>query len=279
MLLWAYAVWFSRRFPTALASHGKSSDYRWRRSAEEEMEEESDGEGAMVPFMDFTNHRSGTQIVWSADDTHVTFTAGETGVAAGEEVFNNYGDKSNEDLLLIHGFALLDNIYDTYGLWLSVQVSEEPPARRPAKKRRAAVKTQRIGPFLLRRADDRWDQFPAELWLALSSATGTATEEATHLTVEPEHLRSLASLLQQRLEDFTSTQGRDRHFAAGGKAEGGEVDPRIRYIARYRDGQRQVLEDCSKALEEMLSQLPAETGAPEVPEAPDVPEAERAGPT
>ena len=28
MLLWAYAVWFSRRFPTALASHGKSSDYR-----------------------------------------------------------------------------------------------------------------------------------------------------------------------------------------------------------------------------------------------------------
>ncbi|CAE7567203.1 set10 [Symbiodinium pilosum] len=234
MLLWAYGVWFSRRFPTALSSHTKSSGYRWQRSAEEEMEEESDGEGAMVPFMDFTNHRSGTKIVWSADDMHVTFTAGEPGVAEGTEVFNNYGDKSNEDLLLIHGFALLDNIFDTYGLWLSVQVSEEPPSQRPKKKRRAPPKTQRIGPFLLRRADARWDQFPAELWLALSSASGreaAATDEgATHLAVEPDHLRSLATLLQQRLQDFTATKGRDRHFASGGAAEGGDLDPRIRCL-------------------------------------------------
>eukprot|EP00439_Symbiodinium_sp_Y106_P078382 s226_g17.t1 len=207
MLFWAYGMWFSRRFPTALASHGKNAGYRWQRRAEEEMEEESDGEGAMVPFMDFTNHRSGTKIVWSADDEHVTFTAGEPGVEEGAEA------PSNEDLLLIHGFALLDNIYDTYGLWLSVQVSEEPPTQRPKKKRRASPKTQRIGPFLLRRSDPR-------------------------------------------LVDFTATKTRDRHFASGGAAEGGALDPRIRYIARYRDGQRQVLEDCAKALDEMLSQLP-----------------------
>ncbi|CAE7365858.1 secG [Symbiodinium sp. CCMP2592] len=202
---------------------------------------------------------------WSADDEHVTFTAGEPGVEAGAEVFNNYGDKSNEDLLLIHGFALLDNIFDTYGLWLSVQVSEEPPTQRPKKKRRASPKTQRIGPFLLRRSDPRWDQFPAELWLALSSAssreTPAAGEGATHLAVEPDHLRALSSLLQQRLEDFTATKTRDRHFASGGAAEGGALDPRIRYIARYRDGQRQVLEDCAKALDEMLSQLPEEPEA------------------
>ncbi|CAJ1444439.1 unnamed protein product [Effrenium voratum] len=242
--LWAHGMWFSRRFPTAMAAMGKSKDYSWRRSSEEEMEEESDGEGALVPFMDFTNHQSGTQIVWQADAEKVTFVAGGD-IPSGSEVFNNYGDKSNEDLLLIHGFALVDNIYDTYSLWLTVQVSDQPKAKK-AKKRR--LRTERIGPFHLRRLDPRWEQFPPELWQALSS-TG-------------DHIRALSTLVKQRLQDFLETKTRDRHFAAGGAAEGQELDPRIRYIARYRDGQRQVLEECNKALEEMAAKAePAEPGS------------------
>ena len=89
------------------------------------MEEESDGEAALIPylgpfihlfnrfkkvlrdverFMDFTNHRSDTKIdagllldhvrpeVWQADSSKVTFVSGQ-GIDSGGEVFNNYGDK------------------------------------------------------------------------------------------------------------------------------------------------------------------------------------------
>eukprot|EP00439_Symbiodinium_sp_Y106_P079150 s226_g17.t2 len=57
------------------------------------------------------------------------------------------------------------------------------------------------------------------------------------------------NMINEKDLDFTATKTRDRHFASGGAAEGGALDPRIRYIARYRDGQRQVLEDCAKALD------------------------------
>ncbi|CAK9088408.1 unnamed protein product [Durusdinium trenchii] len=247
VFLWAHGMWFSRRYPTALGAIDQPKDYRWQRSSEEEMEEESDGEGVLVPFMDFTNHRSGTKIVWQADVEKVSFITNE-GVPAAAEVFNHYGDKSNEDLMLIHGFALLDNLYDTYGLWLTVKVSDEPTA----KRRRRAVRTERLGPFHLRRSDARWKEFPSELWQALSA--GSAGNE---------HLRSLSQLLRERLEDFQATQTRDRHFAAGGAAEAGDVDVRIRYIARYRDGQRQVLQDCTKALEEMLAKVSQEAAPAE----------------
>eukprot|EP00435_Cladocopium_sp_Y103_P004645 s204_g1.t1 len=182
--LWAHGMWFSRRYPTAMASFDKGQDYSWQRRAEEDLEEESDGEGALVPFMDFTNHRSGTKIVWRASAEKISFLSGE-GVEGGAEVFNNYGDKSNEDLMLIHGFALLDNIHDTYGLWLTVQVSDQPPGGR---KRRRALRTERIGPFHLRRKDARWKQFPEDLWQALSANAGN------------EHLKALGGLLRQRLQ-------------------------------------------------------------------------------
>ncbi|CAL1163557.1 unnamed protein product [Cladocopium goreaui] len=238
--LWAHGMWFSRRYPTAMASFDKDKDYSWQRRAEEDLEEESDGEGALVPFMDFTNHRSGTKIVWRASAEKITFVSSE-GVEGGAEVFNNYGDKSNEDLMLIHGFALLDNIHDTYGLWLTVQVSDQPPGGPGGRKRRRALRTERIGPFHLRRKDAKWKQFPEDLWQALVPANAGN-----------EHLKALSGLLRQLLQEFQETQTRDRHFAAGGDAEGvgDKLDPRIRYIARYRDGQRQVLEEGCKALEE-----------------------------
>jgi hypothetical protein len=39
---------------------------------------------------------------------------GGGGVAPHCEVFSNYGAKSNEELLMVHGFALYQNVHDTY---------------------------------------------------------------------------------------------------------------------------------------------------------------------
>jgi hypothetical protein len=37
-------------------------------------------------------------------------------------VFNNYGNKSNENLIISHGFAIFNNIHDSYLLEVRVGV-------------------------------------------------------------------------------------------------------------------------------------------------------------
>eukprot|EP00931_Biecheleriopsis_adriatica_P095030 TRINITY_DN6865_c0_g1_i1.p1 TRINITY_DN6865_c0_g1~~TRINITY_DN6865_c0_g1_i1.p1 ORF type:complete len:478 (+),score=96.65 TRINITY_DN6865_c0_g1_i1:54-1487(+) len=272
--LWAHGMWHSRRYPTALAASGRASDYKFQRSTCDEMEEESDGEGSMVPFFDFFNHSSEAKMVWGADAKAVTFTAGGRGIEPGDQVFNNYGEKGNEDLMYIHGFAILDNVHDTYSMWLTVQLpgSEATEAKAKAgKKARKAKnttpKTARIGPFLLRRIDPKWDQIPGELWQALADppAAAAAAEagevmaegvQTIRFEVPPDHVQSCLTMLKQRLQGFTETKVRDRHFASGGAAEGEALDPRIMHIARYRDGQRQVLEEAVRSLESMLTEAP-----------------------
>merc|ERR1712113_925190 len=71
--------------------------------------------------------------------------------------------------------------------------------------------------------------------------------------VEGDNVELLLGTLRERLKGFMETKTRDHHFVADGAAEGqAEIDVRIRYVARYRDGQRRVLEEAVKALEEML---------------------------
>ena len=56
----------------------------------------------------------------------------------------------------------------------------------------------------------------------------------------------LLATLKKRLSPFTATAARDKHFA--GSREKAH-DHRFAMIARYRDGQRRVLEDAVSALE------------------------------
>ena len=51
--------------------------------------------GVMLPLFDILNHKNPHQISWSGNAEYVTFALGEgaEGVAAGEEVYNNYGAK------------------------------------------------------------------------------------------------------------------------------------------------------------------------------------------
>lgn len=113
--------------------------------------------GCMLPVLDILNHRYRTPVSWvrgpsaadggaSAGDSgappsgssaaasgavgagapgHVSFVAGAP-IPAGAEVFNNYGPKSNEELLLSFGFVLPDNRQDTLALRFGA-----PPALQP----------------------------------------------------------------------------------------------------------------------------------------------------
>jgi hypothetical protein len=98
--------------------------------------------GCMLPVLDILNHRYRTPVEWrreagagtegagavgggggaGSDDGRVSFVT-QAPIAAGEEVFNNYGPKSNEELLLSFGFVLPDNPQDTLALRLPVDPS------------------------------------------------------------------------------------------------------------------------------------------------------------
>lgn len=70
---------------------------------------------AMVPFADCLNHTNvQTKYDYDVDDNGMfrLFPTGDNHYPQGAEVFNSYGRRPNENLLMDYGFAILDNEWD-----------------------------------------------------------------------------------------------------------------------------------------------------------------------
>lgn len=68
-----------------------------------------------MPFADCLNHGNvQTKYDYNVDANGVfrMFPTGVNHYRTGKEVFNSYGRRNNENLLLDYGFALLDNQWD-----------------------------------------------------------------------------------------------------------------------------------------------------------------------
>ncbi len=82
---------------------------------------------AMVPFADCLNH-SNVQTKYDFDIDHNgyfrLFPTGNNNYKAGTEVYNSYGRRHNENLLLDYGFAMLDNEWDHVSISLKLPVSD-----------------------------------------------------------------------------------------------------------------------------------------------------------
>ena len=74
---------------------------------------------ALVPFADCLNH-SNVQTKYDFDvngnGLFRLFPTGTNMYARGSEVFNSYGRRANDNLLLEYGFSMLDNQWDKVGL-------------------------------------------------------------------------------------------------------------------------------------------------------------------
>ncbi|QLL30371.1 hypothetical protein HG536_0A01880 [Torulaspora globosa] len=99
--LWATGIFTSRAFPRLVIDKA-CSDLN---------------EAFLYPVVDLLNHKNDTQVKWTFEHEKVCFITSET-LKEGDEVFNNYGDKSNEDLLLCYGFLQESNRYDRTRLTL-----------------------------------------------------------------------------------------------------------------------------------------------------------------
>ena len=75
---------------------------------------------ALVPLGDMFDHSPDARVEWLTDDTAATFSIRSyEAISEGSEVFNNYGAKCNEELLLGYAFVLEQNKSDTFHLELA----------------------------------------------------------------------------------------------------------------------------------------------------------------
>ena len=210
---WARGCYLSRRFPPRLLDAKAPS---------------TGAPGVLLPFFDLLNHGKGTEIEWRGDGKSVAFAAGADGIEAQAEIFNNYGSKANDELLLAHGFALENNEHDRVALKMTVASGD---GRRT------------LGPFYLRRGGD----FPRALWRALADPTGdpVSSDSDSPPEIDAEAVEVLLATLERKLAPFTASKTADAEAARG-------VVGRPASVAFYRIGQRKILEDAVEALRSML---------------------------
>ena len=164
---------------------------------------------------------------WRGDGQSVAFAAGADGIEAQAEIFNNYGSKANDELLLAHGFALQNNEHDRFALKMTVASGD---GRRT------------LGPFYLRRGGD----FPRALWRALADPTGdpVSSDSDSPPEIDAEAVEVLLATLERKLAPFKRSEIADAKAALGAG--------RSASVAFYRNGQREILEDAVEALRSML---------------------------
>ncbi|KAG0277478.1 hypothetical protein BGZ95_005876 [Linnemannia exigua] len=109
--LWAKTVISSRTFPASLFGN------------------ETQGEIVLIPLADSLNHKSRHKITWikTAEGLQMTSAA----IKKGDQVFNNYGPKSNEELLTGYGFCIENNADDL--VTLKTNFSRDPDQERKSE--------------------------------------------------------------------------------------------------------------------------------------------------
>ncbi len=97
--LWASTIYTSRSFPAYIIYPETDRDL-----------------SMLLPIVDLINHKPLTRITWNGT-TENTFDVTVDGTfTERSEIFNNYGAKGNEELLMGYGFCIKDNFADTVAL-------------------------------------------------------------------------------------------------------------------------------------------------------------------
>jgi len=162
-------------------------------------------------------------------------------------------------MMMAYGFCLFDNVHDSYGLELTI--------RKPADDGSGACTAQSLGTFRLLRQDHPGviagdvAQIPVDLWRAISdpqeyvrvkaskAPNGANSEEAqAALDIGIEDVELLLHTVERRLSPFLLTREDDVKMAQLSSTKDNNVDMRDVFVARYRDGQRRVLESALHVL-------------------------------
>ncbi|EMG49290.1 RKM1 Ribosomal lysine N-methyltransferase 1 [Candida maltosa Xu316] len=103
--LWASLILKSRSFPAYLINQ----------------ESFNKSDAMLLPVVDLLNHNPQAKVNWDVSDGFFKFKS--ESIVPGNEIFNNYGLKGNEELLLAYGFCIENNPRDSVAL--KIKLPEE----------------------------------------------------------------------------------------------------------------------------------------------------------
>lgn len=212
--------------------------------------------GIMIPFYDILNHKCGQNIGWEAgSDGHVRFRCLEV-IEECDQVYNNYGCKSNAELLYTYGFAVRDNPLDSVdGILVGCKCPIQGGDAESHALHEARLKLLQergishkigdgaltMGPFSLRatrsRSSNDGDEkeaecgiLPAELLFALSLIRMKTVEKGPGLSIDDVELLRLH--LNARIKKLEVTENVNK---------AADVYSREGFCAAYREGQLRLL--------------------------------------
>ncbi|KAI0393216.1 SET domain-containing protein [Xylariaceae sp. FL0594] len=114
---WAYCIFTTRSFrPSLILPSLESSSYS--SSSSSSLPCKTDDFSILLPLFDIGNHSPLAQTSWvtDAESRACALSTSLHGYAAGEQVYNNYGMKTNAELLLGYGFVIpeSDGLHNDY---------------------------------------------------------------------------------------------------------------------------------------------------------------------
>ncbi|KAF1991816.1 SET domain-containing protein [Aulographum hederae CBS 113979] len=256
LFLWAATIFTSRSF-TSAAAFPSSTDATF---------------SILYPVIDLFNHRTGAKVVW--DFSNGNFSLGLTeAYATGDQIFNNYAPKGNEELLTGYGFTLDSNPCDEVAVRLG----------RPPGPLHGILKELHPKHF----KSETWDPLEGTFYLRGSNhyAGGYSSQQLPCLRGIPPEMFSMIEQMIIFMSGDDAPEGGELIYAAVEEFlpplrmkleaitrwdEQLPQEPRNkkqRYAKMYRDGQVAILTEVIRELEAFLatveSQLedPAEYGA------------------
>lgn len=115
--LWASLILKSRSFPAHLLNGHADGEREFKQD-----------EAMLLPVIDLLNHNMGARVNWSVSQSvsGTSFNFKSDSATEGLQLYNNYGMKGNEELLLAYGFCIENNSADSAALKIKVPLELLP---------------------------------------------------------------------------------------------------------------------------------------------------------
>ena len=239
--LWSHLIFTSRAFP--------------ERIIDPQCEESC---VMLLPVIDLLNHGNRVKAEWSSDASGAfTYKNLETEIESGKEILNNYGAKSNEELLYGYGFVLEDNEFDSIMLRIKFPLetveailnnapdihlplledyttfafeSKEQKSEKDANRQRAISDYSDGIIYILNKSNPGACLIPIiETFAFLVTRHGSETYKSVRATLDS--IQSVKGALAQKIGSISApvTAGHDENYQVS--------DYRKRCAIIYRDGQ------------------------------------------
>lgn len=217
--LWSCAIFNSRAFPFILNS-SKAQDLN---------------EAFLLPVFDLLNHNNQkADVKWDFEDNQYIFKTKQV-LEQGSEVFNSYGPKTNEELLLNYGFVLEDNPDDKANISLRIPEDEVENAI----KFGVDIQGHEVSFEITKK-----DPLPESLVVLFCFLLKNSSESVITLRNKLEGLKYLSSILQQKIDGLKPVK------------VDGSIDPRVvKNTKIYRNAHKQFFQLCYEKCTSLEKQM------------------------